>query len=434
VTAVLGIDLGTSQVKVLCLGLDGSSPPRCTVLGQGTAGYPVTAPREGWAESDPELWWRAVRQAIRQAAPAEVAAIALTGQMHGVVLCSERHVVPRPAILWLDRRAEAAAASFLDLNAAQRAALANVPRPGAAGPILLWLRSHESSSYQSARWQFQPKDWLRFRMTGAAGTDPSDASGTLLYDVPGSAWASGVISALGLRPSLFPPVREPASVAGVLLPDAALDLGLPAGVPVVTGCADTAASLHAAALPDPGWALLTLGTGGQWIVPVTDLAGLDPSGNTNLFRSVSGLYRLGSGQNVGVALDWVRSVLGVTWSSLYDAARLPSRDGLRFEPWLVTERGHVSGGGWTGVTLAHGREDLLRAALGGVAGLLRDLLADLRAVGCAPEKVLIGGGGSRHPAWRDLLGETLGVPLYPASTPWLSAHGAARLAVTAIGG
>jgi xylulokinase len=434
VTAVLAIDLGTSQVKVLCCSADGpaaGSPPRYTVLGQGTARYPIVAPRQGWAESDPELWWRAVRAAVRASAPAEVAAIALTGQMHGVVLCSERHSVLRPAILWLDRRAAEEAARYADLTGAQRAALANVARPGAAGPILLWLRSCETAVYEAARWQLQPKDWLRFRMTGDARTDPTDASGTLLCDVPRSAWAFDVISALGLRESLFAPVLEPASVAGVLLPDAAADLGLPAGVPVVTGCADTAASLHAAALPDRLWALLTLGTGGQWIMPVST-ASPDPTGNTNLFRSVAGLYRLCGMQNVGVTLDWVRGVLGVTWDELYSAAGLPGRDGLRFEPWLVSERGHVPGGGWTGVTLAHRREDLLRAALGGVAGLLRDWLADLRAVGCAPEKVMIGGGGSRNPAWRDLLGETLGVPLYPVGTRWLSAHGAARLALTAI--
>lgn len=434
-TSVLAIDLGTSQVKVLCRALDGA------VLGQGTASYPISAPREGWAESDPELWWRAVRKAIHMSAPAEVAAIAVTGQMHGVVLCSERRVVLRPAILWLDRRAVAEAASYGSLRPGQLAALANAPWPGTAGPILLWLRAHEGDTYRAARWQLQPKDWLRFRLTGEAGTDPSDASATLLSGVLGSGWAFDVIEALGLRASLFAPVLEPASVAGALLPDAAADLGLPAGVPVVTGCADTAASLHAAELPGPEWALLTLGTGGQWIMPVRDPAPRpDPTGSTNLFRSVSGLYRLGGMQNVGVTLDWVRRVLGVTWEALYGAAGLPASGGLRFAPWLVTERGHVSGGGWTGVTLAHGRDDLMRAALAGVAGLLRDWLADLRAVGCDPANVLIAGGGSRYPAWRELLGDTLGVPLHPAAAhlggyaagPWLSAHGAARLALSSI--
>ena len=428
-TAVLGVDLGTSQVKVLCRDLNGA------VLGQGAVTYPINAPRDGWAESDPELWWRAVQSAIAAAAPAEVAAIALTGQMHGVVLCSKRTVVSRPAILWLDRRAGAEAECYRMLSPSRLAALGNMPWLGAAGPMLLWLREHEPSVYRAARWQLQPKDWLRFRMTGSADTDPSDASGTLLYDLPRDDWAWDVIEALGLRPDLFAPVHGSATVSGPLLPEIAAELGLPAGIPVVTGCSDIAASLLAARLPGPGWALLTLGTGGQWIMPLPVLGpvpGPDPTGNTTLVRTTDGLCRLGGSQNVGVALDWVRGVLGVTWDELYATASRPARDGLEFVPWLVSERGNEGGGGWTGMRLAHTREDLMRAALAGVAGLLRDRLADLRAVGCEPERVLIGGGGARVARWRDLLGEVFGLPLRPAATPWLTAYGATMLAEGAV--
>ena len=163
--AVLGLDLGTSQVKALLCAPDG------TVLGHGQASYQVTVPRPGWAETDPEHWWRAVCAAVRAAAgptPPEVAGLAVAGQMHGVVLCTERAVALRPAITWLDRRAEAEAADYQRLPGDLRARLGNAPSPGMAGPILLWLSRHEPGTYRQARWALQPKDWLRLRLTGLA--------------------------------------------------------------------------------------------------------------------------------------------------------------------------------------------------------------------------------------------------------------------------
>jgi xylulokinase len=445
--ALLGIDLGTSQAKALLCAPDG------TVLGRGTAGYEISTPRDGWAETDPELWWRAVRSAVRGAvseavkattpAGAEVGALAIAGQMHSVVLISERHVVLRPATLWLDRRASAELADYRRIPARLREAIGNEPSAGLPGPVLLWLARHEPNTYEQARWQLQPKDWLRLRLTGEVATDQTDASGTLLYDLTRDAWALDVVAELGLRTDLLPPIRRSDELAGHLLPEAAAELGLTPRIPVAIGAADTAASLLAADLPAAGagpadsggdgdeWALLTLGTGGQWIVPL-DAEGSDakpdPSGRTNLFRSADGgAYRLAGAQNVGVTLDWVRRTLGVSWADLYATAARVAPGEPVFHPWLVSEAGRSSGG-WSGVTLAHGPQDLMRAALVGVAGLLRDRLEDLRAAGSAPTRVLLGGGGSRYPAWRDLLAETLDVPLYPASNPWLTARGATLLA------
>jgi xylulokinase len=430
---VLGIDLGTSQAKAMLCAPDG------TVLGRGRAGYDISTPRAGWAQTDPAHWWRAVLgavlDAVRAAGPAEVSAIAVTGQMHGVVLISERSVVLRPAILWLDRRATEEAAEYSRLPARLTAVLGNAPRPGMAGPLLAWLARHEPGRYREARWQLQPKDWLRLRLTGEPASDPSDASGTLLYDLTRDAWGTEVVGALGLDPGLLPPVHRSADLAGSLLPEAARELGLPPGIPVAIGASDTAASLLAASLPGPEWALLTLGTGGQWIMPCATAGPdpvADPSGRISLFRAADGgLFRLGGVQNVGVALNWVRDVLGASWDDLYgSAAGSGSSCPPVFHPELVAERPgeRFSGGGWSGVTLAHTREDLMRAALTGVAGLLRQWLDDLRAVGSVPEKVMLGGGGSRHQAWRDLLAAELGLPLYPAATPWLTVRGAIMLA------
>jgi len=454
--AVLGIDLGTSRVKALLCAADG------TVLGRGVAGYRVAAPRGGWAETDPEQWWRAARSAVRAAlgpAPAQVAGLAAVGQMHGLVLYAERAVVPRPAIVWLDGRASAEVDDYLRLPADLRARLGNAPSAGMAGPILLWLSRHEPGAYRRARWMLSPKDWLRTRLTGEPATEPTDASGTLLYDLERDTWATDVAQALGLRTDLLPPILPSAQVAGHLLPAAAEALGLPPGIPVATGAADTASSLLAANLPGPGWALLTLGTGGQLIVPIPDIpvphdhlpdtsfpdnprlestsqndAGPDA---TNLFRSVGpGTYRLAGAQNVGAALDWVRRTLGASWDELYATAQRPwSQNTPVFLPYLAGERwAHRDcGGAWTGLTLAHGREDLMRAALEGVAFLLRRQLDELRAAGCAPAKVMLAGGGSAPPAWRQLLADVLGLPLYPAGTDELTARGAMLIAAAATG-
>jgi xylulokinase len=476
--AVLGIDLGTSQVKALVM-----TPDR-EILGRGRAGYRVVSPGEGLAETDPAEWWRATGAAVREAladasADVEVAAVGVDGQMHGVVLAGHDGNAVRPAILWLDRRAEAEAARYGELPAELTRPLGNQASAGMAGPMLSWLAAHEPDVLRRARWALQPKDWVRMRLTGLAATDPTDASGTLLFDLARGVWADGLIAALGLPGEKLPPVLKATEVAGHLLSGPAGELGLTPGIPVAVGAADTAAALYAAALGAgpgsavarggtaesgasgrgregagregagregagreragrEGWALLTVGTGGQWMVPEGEFR---PVRNTNLFRSVDagaaggGFYRLAPVQNAGVALDWVRGVLGVTWQQLYDTARRPWRaDTPVFLPYLARERWDpATAGAWEGLALGHDRDDLMRGAIEGVAFLLRKRLDDLRAAGHQPEAVLLGGGGATHPAWRQLLADVLALPLYPADTSWLSAAGAARVAAAAAG-
>jgi xylulokinase len=415
--------------------------------------------------------------AVRAAAgpaPAEVAGLAVAGQMHGVILCTERAVALRPAITWLDRRAEAEADDYRRLPRDLRARLGNAPSAGMAGPILLWLARHEPDVYWQAHWMLQPKDWLRLRLTGQPATDATDASGTLLFDLARGEWATDVAVALGLRTDFLPVIRPSAEIAGALLPAAAEHLGLRPGLPVAIGAADTAASLFAAHLP-PGRGLLTLGTGGQLIAPLSTPApdipfpdnpdpesavpgnpdpesavpgnpdpesavpgNPDPGGTINMFRSADGgTYRLAAAQNVGVTLDWVRQTLRVSWDELYGTAARPWREDTPvFLPYLAGERWdhRGTGGAWTGLTLAHQREDLLRAALEGVAFLLRGRLDDLRASGApGPAALQLAGGGSRTLAWRQLLADALAVPLYPVGRGWLTARGAALLAAVATG-
>jgi xylulokinase len=486
--AVLGIDLGTSGVKVLVVSLDDATSGDATrgdgtrddatrgdgsrgdgtrddrtrddrtrddrttddgtrgdgnlvglVLGRGRAEYPVLVPSAGRAESDPGDWWRstcrAVRQAVAQAAGAQIVGLAVAGQMHGLVLARAAAApdddgAMRPAILWLDQRAALEADRYGELPAALTVGLGNRPSAGMAGPVLCWLARHEPGNVAAARWALQPKDWMRLRMTGEAATDPTDASGTLLFDLERDAWADDLIAALGLPRDKLPPVRGSARPSGALLPEPAAELGLPPGIAVAVGSADTAAALYAAGLAADE-AMLTLGSGGQWAVPESEFR---PTSRTNLYRAVGdGYYRLAPVQNVGVTLNWVRTLLNVSWADLYDAAGRPARPGAPvFAPYLTPERfDPAATGAWTGLTLAHRREDLLRSALDGVAALLGERLDDLRAAGHDPRRVILGGGGATHPAWRDLLADALGLPLDPAPAAWLSAAGAARLAAAA---
>ncbi|HEX9040393.1 MAG TPA: FGGY family carbohydrate kinase [Trebonia sp.] len=450
--AVLGIDLGTSGVKVMV------TTPGGDVLGRASAGYPVSVPAPGRAEANPCDWWAATRRAVHAAladaaltgtGPAgtglawagldwaggrrlTVTGLAVTGQMHGVVLVDDRGAPLRPAILWLDQRATAEVALYQEVPCDYTAPLGNRPSPGMAGPLLCWLAAHEPHTTRCSWWALQPKDWLRLRLTGQAATDPTDASGTLMFDLARDAWAEPLIDKLGLPREKLPPVRRSAEPAGRLLPGPAAELGLTPGIPVATGAGDTPAALYAAGLR-PDEAMLTLGSGGQWVVPVSSPE-REPAAATNLYRAVGdGYYRLAPVQNVGITLDWVRNLLGVTWEELYATAARPRRPGApRFDPHLTPERWNPGAtGAWTGLTLACEREDLLRSALDGVAGLLRQRLDELRAAGHAPRRAVIGGGGTSHPAWRALLEETLDLPLTPAPASWLTPAGAARLAAEA---
>jgi xylulokinase len=440
---LLGLDLGTSSVKALLMAEGGA------VLGEGSASYAVRAPRPGWAESTPEDWWGAVLEATGAAVGrrgAEVTALGLSGQMHGVVLVDEAGLPLRPAVIWADARSGAELAAYRRLDEDLGRRLANPPAVGMAGPSLLWLRDHEPDAYTSAGWALQPKDWLRMRMTGEVATDPSDASATLLYDLPADDWSGAVVEELGLRTELLAPIVSSARVAGTLEGDAAGDLGLREGLPVAAGAADTAAAMLGTGLLRPGPVQLTVGTGGQVVSPKR-VPEPDPHGRTHLYRAaLPGLwYSMAAIQNAGLALEWVRNVLGVSWKDVYEEAfAVPQGSGgVTFLPYLSGERtprfDPGARGAWTGLGLDHTRGHLLRAALEGVAFALREALEALEDQGItAPELRLAGGGtggGSGGP-WRRLLADVLGRPLLllpDEISSVASARGAAFLAGLASG-
>ena len=433
---LLGIDLGTSSVKAALL--DGATP-----VATASRSYPVQRPHVGWAESPTGDWWKATVAAVRAVTAGrrgEVDAVGLSGQMHGAVVTDARGVALRPAILWADQRSVPALAAWRALDAGSRRRLANPLVEGMTGPTLCWLRDHEPAVYEAACWAVQPKDWLRARLTGEIAGDHSDASATLLYDLPGGAWATDVVDRLALRPSLLPPLLESTAVAGEVTATASDELGIRPGTPVAAGAADTAAATLGTGLVQPGPVQLTVGTGGQVLTvlaaPVVD-AGL----RTHLYRAPlpGSWYAMAATKNAGQALEWVRAVLGVSWDTLYAEAFAvsPGCDGVRFLPYLTGERAPVldpaAAGAWTGLSTVHRRGHLLRAALEGVAFSFRGCLEALGSRGVSTEEVLLAGGGSTDPRWCQLLADVTGARLVAAQAADASARGAAVLGGLASG-
>ena len=431
----LGLDLGTSSAKAVVVDTDGQ------VLAQASAGYAVTSAAAGYAESEPADWWSAVTACAREAvdaAGARPAAIGLSGQMHGLVMAAADGEALRPALLWADSRATGALHAYRLLGSGALARLANPLAPGMTGPLLMWIAEHEPRTYTGARWALQPKDWLRARLTDEVYAEPSDASASLLYDVMGDRWDREVVSALGLDARLLAPLLPSAgALAGHLVAGAGTELGLPAGIPVAAGAADTAAAALGSGV-GPGDIQLTVGTGAQVIRPLVAPVSRAQAG-VNLYRSATpaGWYQMGATLSAGLSLNWVREIMNASWAELYASAGHPGRahDPI-FVPHLSGERTPYSDpglrGSWTALSLADDRTSVLRSALEGAAFAIGDAL-DALIAGQHPPCLRLAGGGTLAAGWRQLLADVLGVPLHAVDVPAASGRGAALLGAHAAG-
>jgi xylulokinase len=357
--------------------------------------------------------------------------------MHGLVLASADGSALRPALLWADSRATRALRGYRRLGDGALARLANPLVPGMTGPLLIWVAENEPRTYAAARWALQPKDWLRARLTGEVHAEPSDASASLLYDVPGDRWDLEVVSALGLDAALLAPLLPSAgAAAGGLTAGAGAELGLPAGIPVAAGAGDTAAAALGSGI-GPGDVQLTVGTGAQVVRPLAAPVSRADAG-VNLYRSATpeGWYQMGATVSAGLSLNWVREVMNASWAELYASAGPPGAHDPIFVPHLSGERTPYGDpalrGSWTGLSLADDRTALLRCALEGTAFAIRDALDALLA-GHRPPRLRLAGGGTLAAGWRQLLADVLGLPLYAVDVPAASGRGAALLGAHAAG-
>jgi xylulokinase len=417
----IGIDVGTTAVKALAVSPSGE------VLARAQASYPLSTPRPGWAEQDPEDWWRATQEALT-ALDVRPAAIGLSGQMHGLVALDSADDVIRPAILWNDGRTQRQCDAIEETVGLERliGLTGNRALAGFTAPKLLWLRDCEPDAFARIRSVLLPKDYVRLRMCGEKATDVSDASGTLLFDVGARAWSEPLLEALELDGAILPPALESPSVTG------SFD-----GVPVVAGGGDQAAGAVGVGVTVPGGPLsVALGTSGVVFAALPAFAA-DARARVRAFcHAVPSMWHaMGVMLNAGGALRWLRDATGgASFGELMaEAERWEAGvEGLTFLPYLAGERTpHAdpdARGAFAGLSLRHDRGALARAVVEGVAFGLRDSLDLLRELGVEPRVARASGGGAASDLFLRVVASALELPVERVAVDEGAAYGAALLA------
>lgn len=436
----VGIDVSTTATKALLIDEEGS------VVASAATQYPFDTPRPQWSEQDPSLWWNGAVTSIRsvlsasEVAGGDVAAIGLTGQMHGLVLLDDAGVVLRPAILWNDQRTAAECEEIVGrIGRSELIRITgNDALTGFTAPKLLWVRNHEPDLFDRARHVLLPKDYVRFRLTGDYATDKAGAAGTLLMDLRRREWSEEILARLDLPAEWFPRTHEGPEITGVLSADAAEETGLAAGTPVVAGGGDQSAQAVGVGAVEEGIAALTLGTSGV-VFASTDEPFVDSGGRLHAFCHAlpERWHLMGVMLSAAGSLRWYRDSIApeIAFDDLLrpaDAVQAGS-EGLLFLPYLTGERtphaDPTARGAFVGLTVRHTQAHLTRAVLEGVAFGLRDSFEIMRDAGIQSfRQVRISGGGARSPLWRSILANVLDTDLATVNSTEGAALGAALLA------
>ena len=438
-SALMGIDLGTSGTKTVITDVNGK------LLANALYDYPINSPQPGWAEQNPETWYRAaittMSQALRQSglSAESIAAISLAGQMHTTVCLDKKGKPVRSAILWADQRSRQQVDQVYRQIGIEK--LYNwTGNPLATGFMLaswLWIMENEPDSYRTTSTLLLPKDYLRYRLTGILGSEPSDAASTLLFDPVHHEWSKPLLNTLQIDPSLLPPIQPSWEIAGQLLPEVAEATDLLAGTPVVFGGSDQALQALAQGVIEPGLISCTIGTGGQLfsstLKPIPD-----PALRIHFFCHVlPDVWHLEAATlAAGLSLKWLRDnvVTGLDYQSLATmASQVPAgAEGLFFLPYLAGERTPLmdpnAKAAFLGLTLRHDRRHIARAVMEGVVFALRQGLELMIEMGISFERILASGGATSHPLWLQLQADIFQRPVYVSSTQEATARGAALLA------
>ncbi len=443
-TILMGIDISTTGAKVILINDNGD------VVGSSTHTYPLSTPKPLWSEQDPEDWWQAAQESIREVIqansvnPADIKGIGLTGQMHGLVLLDAQNQVLRPAILWNDQRTGDACEEMVEKIGLEQLIniTGNPALTGFTAPKILWVRNNEPEVYRRIAHILLPKDYIRFKLSGDYAIDCADASGTSLFNISQRDWSGEILSILEVNLTWLPSVYEGSEVTGEVSKEAAETTGLKAGTPIVGGGGDQAAQAVGVGAVSSGIVALTLGTSGVVFAP-TGEPFIDPQGRLHaMCHSLppgddQGWHLMGVMLSAGGSLRWYRDTFspGSNYTDLIEPTKdiPPGSEGLLFMPYLTGERtpypDPLARGGFIGLTVRHSFDHITRSVLEGVAFGLCDSMTLVREAGLGEiTQIRVSGGGAKSPIWRQILADVMNAELVTVNTTEGACYGAALLA------
>ncbi|MFB0635010.1 xylulokinase [Bacillus rugosus] len=443
---MLGIDIGTQSTKAVVLDQDGH------ILKSASASYMYDSPRPGWTEQDPEVWWKAVKSALKQlwkmgADPKSIESIGVTGQMHSLVALDRDAIPIRPALLWNDGRTKWQCDEMNKILGRDKIyqVTKNAVLPGFTAPKLLWLKQHEPDHFSRICHVMMPKDYINYKLSGVMAADVTDASGTSLFNVGERKWSDSLITSIGCRPEWFPAVYESAAPIGKISAAAARETGLSEGTLLAAGAGDNAAAAFGNGIYKEGTGNVSVGTSGTVFVPISGIPDINQMGANETLHifchCVPNMWHaMGTTLSAGLSLRWFKE----TWEknsyeeALQDADVISAgADGLLFLPYINGERTPVNDpeadGMFFGIRSGHRREHFARAVIEGVAYSLKDCLSMIEEAGIQIHTLYAAGGAVKHSLWKQILADVLGFSLHVHDDREGPAAGAALLSGLAAG-
>ena len=435
----IGVDLGTSAVKLLLMEGDG------TIRKIVSREYPLYFPRSGWSEQNPEDWYsqtvEGIRDLVRECDRSQVAGISFGGQMHGLVTLDEQDQVIRPAILWNDGRS-AEETEYLNEKIGKEklsAYTANIAFAGFTAPKILWMRKNEPELFARVKKIMLPKDYLAYRLSGSFCTDLSDASGMLLLDVKNRRWSPEMLEICGITEQMLPKLYESYEVVGTLKESVADDLGLPRQVKVIAGAGDNAAAAVGTGTVGEGRCNISLGTSGTIFIS-SHTFGVDSHNALHSFCHADGYYHLmGCMLSAASCNKWWNETILRTDDFAAEQAGITKlgENPVIFLPYLMGERSPHNNpnarGMFIGMSMDTTREDMTQAVLEGVAFGLRDSLEVARSLGIDVRRTRICGGGAKSPLWRRMIASIMNLKVEMIENEEGPALGGAILAAVGCG-
>lgn len=446
----LGIDLGTSSVKILLVNGEGK------IVTASSEEYRTYFPHPGWAEQEPEEWWEAAVKATNRIINQthidleQIRGVGLSGQTHGTVILDKNLLPLRKAIIWMDKRSISQVQGLRERMGGKLSRITGLPVScGFMAPSLLWIKENQPSLWKKIYKVLLPKDYLRLKLTGVAASDVTDAGGTLFLDTTKRNWSKEVIDELAIPCDFFPPLYESSQITGQVTGKATKEISLKEKTPVLAGGADQVMAAIGNGVVAEGRIASSIGTGAL-LTTCIDHPIIKPDRALHTIpHALAGKWILmGAILSGGSCLDWFFNQVIVEgkissqsnfrqFLSSKIASTSAASKGLLFLPYLGGERTPYldpqARGAFIGLSFHHSQKDLVRAVMEGVVFALRDCLEEFKKAGIKPSYIIAGGGGARSKVWRQIQADIFNLPVFTANTKESSAYGASLIAAVGIG-